>query len=70
MCGPADFEALHTCMTRVAELSAAGVTTYAVCKTASLCRQLRTKREEQEETALRNVPAALAEEDSSGHSNT
>lgn len=70
MCGPADFQALHTCMDRVAEFSAAGVATYAIYKTASLCRQLRTKQEEQKETALRNAPAALTEEGSSGHSNT
>ena len=70
MCGPPDFEALNTCMTRLAELSAAGLTTYAACKTASLCRQLRTKRKEQEETALRDVPAGLAGEGLSGRSST
>jgi hypothetical protein len=70
MCGPADFEALHTCVTRLAELSVAGVTTYSVCKTASLCRRLRPKREGRRAKALRDVPGRLAAEGSSGQLNT
>lgn len=65
MCGPADFEALHTCIIRLGELSVAGLTTYSVCKTASLCRKLRPRQEEQEADPLRNVPGRLATEDSS-----
>jgi len=66
MCGPADFGALSTCIIRLAELSAAGLTTYSVCKTASLCRELRAKRREPREKALPEAPVKLAAEDSSG----
>jgi len=56
VCGPADFDALNTCVIRLAELSAAGLTTYSVCKTASLCRQLRAKRGGREKKETRNMP--------------
>ena len=69
MCGPPDFGALHTCVIRLAELSAAGLTTYSVCKTASLYRRLRRKREKQQERALQSLPGRLAAEGSSGHPN-
>lgn len=69
MCGPADFEALSTCITRVAELSAAGLTTYSVCKAASLCRELRPNREKRKESGLRNAPGKLVAEGSSGRHN-
>ena len=67
MCGPADFEALHTCIIRLAGLSAVGLTTYSVCKTASLRRERRQKREKRAERALPDLPGGLAAEDSSGH---
>ncbi len=70
MCGPADFDALHICVTRLAELSAAGVTGYSVYKTASFWRKVHPKREEREEGALENMPGRLVVEGSSGHPNT
>jgi hypothetical protein len=45
MCGPADFGALHTCVTRLAGLFAVGVTTYAVCRTVSFCRERKLKQQ-------------------------
>jgi|GEM_PF-6170392 len=62
MCGPPDFEALHTCVTRLAELSAAGVTTCSVCMAASLCRRCRGKRGERDDGILCDVPGRLAVE--------
>lgn len=52
MCGPPDFGALNLCVTRLAELSAAGIGIYSGCKTISLCRKLRAKREKREEKVL------------------
>jgi hypothetical protein len=69
MCGPPDFAALGTCIIRLAELSAAGLATYSVCKTASLGRELRPKREELAEDTPRKGSDRLAPECSSGHSN-
>lgn len=65
MCGPADFGALHTCIVHLAELSAAGVATYSVCTTASLCRKLRPRPRRPHERALRTIPGRLAAEASS-----
>jgi hypothetical protein len=45
MCGPPDFGALNTCLIRLAELSAAGLATYSVCKAASLARKLRAEHD-------------------------
>jgi len=59
VCGPADFDALNTCVIRLAQLSAAGLTTYSVCKTASLYRQLRAKRGEREKKVARNIPGRV-----------
>ena len=70
MCGPPDFGALHTCVIRLAALSAAGLTTYSVCKTASLCRRIHRKREKQQGRVLQNLPGRLAAEGSCGHANT
>lgn len=67
MCGPPDFAALETCIIRLAGLSAAGLGTYAVCQTASLCRKLGPKREKQEERASQVAPARLAAEGHNGH---
>jgi len=41
MCGPADFGALHTSLARLAALFAGGVTTYAIYKIVSVCRERR-----------------------------
>lgn len=68
MCGPADFAALNTCIIHLAELSVAGLATYSVCKTASVCRELRTKRTPPKETA-RDLPGRLIAENPSGHPN-
>ena len=70
MCGPPDFEALSTCVTRIAALSAAGLTSYSICKTASLYRRLRSKRKERGAKALPAMPAILAAETLSGQPNT
>jgi len=70
MCGPPDFAALDTCIIRLAELSAAGLGTYSVYKTASLCRQLRPKRQKQEARALRSAPGGPAAEGFGGHPST
>jgi hypothetical protein len=45
MCGPPDFGALNTCLIRLAELSAAGLATYSVCRAASLARKLHAERD-------------------------
>ena len=68
MCGPPDFEALATCMTRLVELSAAGLATYSVCRTASLARELRRRRARREDKPLPDLPGRLAVEGSRGHS--
>ena len=70
MCGFTDFEALNTCITRLAELSAAGAATYSVCKAVSLCRELRPGQEQRQEPASRDVPGRLAVEGSSGPTDT
>jgi hypothetical protein len=69
MCGPADFGALHTSLTRLAALFAGGVATYAVSRLVSLCRRLRVKRRTQEEVRshlLRALPVQVSGE----HSNS
>jgi len=69
MCGPPDFAALGTCAIHLAELSAAGLATYSVCKATSLCRELARERPEQEESALRNGRGRPVAEGLGGHSN-
>lgn len=69
MCGPPDFVALDVCITRLAELSAAGLATYSVCKTATLCRGLRSRRKKLGKSALPNGPGSLAAEGPNGPSN-
>lgn len=66
MCGPADFQALSTCVTHLAELSTVGLTTYVVCKTTSFCRELDTERREREENASQNMPGQVVAEASNG----
>jgi hypothetical protein len=54
MCGPADFEALQTCIVRVLALSSAGLGTYVVRQTVQALSDLRGKKPER----LEAVPAA------------
>ena len=70
MCGPPDFAALETCIIRLAELSAAGLGTYAVCRTASLCRELGPKRGKRQKKALQDTPARPLAEGPNAHPNT
>jgi len=51
MCGLVDFDALHTSLTRLAGLSVAGITAYAVSKTVSICRRQKTKAAARERKA-------------------
>ena len=69
MCGPADFDALRTCATRLAELSAAGLTTYSVYKTASIYRDFCKKLREWVKDGRQRLPAGLAADTSSAHPN-
>lgn len=67
MCGPPDFDALQTCVTRVAELSAAGLTFYAVHRTIRLIGEW--KKEKAEQPGARREPAVpilMAEVEHSG----
>jgi len=66
MCGPADFDALHTCICRLAEISAAGLTSCAAYRAVSVCREPRAKRDEQEERPLPGMPGQPAVEGASG----
>jgi hypothetical protein len=43
MCGPADYEALYTCAERLAALSAAGLSTYALGQLAEVVRKTRQR---------------------------
>jgi len=43
MCGPADYAALRTCLERLAALSAAGLSTYAVHQVADMARRTRRR---------------------------
>ncbi|GAF92283.1 unnamed protein product [marine sediment metagenome] len=58
MCGPADFSALSSCLTRVAVISAAGSTAYAVYKAKQLlCRRQESKKlEEQKSLSQPKLP--------------
>lgn len=60
MCGPADFVALQTCISRVAGLCVVGVTSYAVYKAVALYRDRPLNRTGQQETATGNPPNRLA----------
>jgi len=70
MCGPPDFEALQTCVTRLAELSLAGAVTYSVCKASSLRGKLRPKGDDRRQRASRDLPCGFGAEGSSGQTNT
>jgi hypothetical protein len=60
MCGPPDFDALHTSILRLAELSAAGLTGYSVYRVVSLCRTLAPRRRVQKGHRSRHLPRDLA----------
>ena len=64
MCGLVDFDALHTSITRLAGLSVAGITTYAVSKTVSICRREKAKAEARERKAPAEAPRKIALADS------
>jgi hypothetical protein len=69
MCGPADFAALHTSLTRLAALLGGGVATYGLCKLVSFYRRLRLKRSTEEQARsplLRSLPLQVSGE----HSNS
>jgi hypothetical protein len=70
MCGLVDFEALQTCITRLAALLVAGISGYAVCKAISFYRERNLKRERQEEEVLSPLPCGLAVRDSGERSNS
>ena len=59
MCGPADFGALHTCIVRLAELSAVGLAGYSVYQTGVICRELCRRRAKRDQSVLRDLPARL-----------
>lgn len=69
MCGPPDFGALNTCIIRLAELSAAGVGTYAVYRTACFCREFHSRCQGRETKARRKLRGGLIAESASGHGN-
>ncbi|MBN1629176.1 MAG: hypothetical protein JW990_05405 [Thermoleophilia bacterium] len=52
MCAPADFDALHTCILRVLELSTAGLATYAIHWTIRLVTAPRRETPERPEVPL------------------
>ena len=70
MCGPADFEALHVCITRLALLSAAGLATYSVRKAASPGRPALPEQREQRDSVRQEPADRLAAEGSSGRPGT
>jgi len=52
MCGPADYDALQTCILRMMEVSAAGLTTYALHQTVRHFGALRKDRPKLPESLL------------------
>jgi hypothetical protein len=64
MCGPVDFDALNTSITRLAGLSVAGIATYAVSKTVSIYRRQKTKAEARERKAPARARRRIALADS------
>jgi hypothetical protein len=70
MCGPADFEALQTSITRLTALCAAGVTAYAVYRAVSFYRERRLKRHNQEKRTTGDLLPRFAVQASSERSNS
>jgi hypothetical protein len=52
MCGPADFEALQLCMTRLSALAGVGLSAYAAHRAATLAREIRADRAERRRAGL------------------
>ena len=65
MCGPANFEAFYTCVAHIAELSAAGLTSYAVYRSGLLSRYLRPQQQPKDglQTEVEMVAAPTPERD-------
>ena len=70
MCGPADFEALQTCMTRLAGLSAAAIATYAACKAVSFYRKRNLERHDQQKKTTGGLLPRFAVQGSGERSNS
>ncbi|HUU83345.1 MAG TPA: hypothetical protein VM243_07560 [Phycisphaerae bacterium] len=70
MCGPPDFAALETCVIRLAELSAAGLGTYAVCQTAAMCRGFASGRGKRQKKTSPHPPARPVAEGPNDHLDT
>lgn len=60
MCGPVDFGALQTCITRLAALLVAGIAAYGVCRAISFYRERNLERDRQEKEVLSHLPCGLA----------
>lgn len=61
MCAPADYDALFTCVSHLAELLAVGLGTFALHHTIRLLDPLRAERVEQREARLRFSNDVVAE---------
>jgi hypothetical protein len=70
MCGPADFEALQTSITRLLALWAAGIAAYAVRKALCFYRERRLKRHKQEQRAAAGALPRFAVQGSGERSNS
>ena len=68
MCGPVNFDALHTCTARLAGLSAAGLAAYAIHRTRSLRRALRSLLATRGAGGRARASRRLATEDPDGRS--
>jgi hypothetical protein len=66
MCGPADYEALNTCVVRIAGLSAAGFSAYMVHRATGFYRGLKRKRISRVSSAPIRSPRKLTTESSGG----
>ena len=65
MFGPANFEAFYNCIAHIAELSAAGLTSYAVYRSGLLQRYLQPQQQPEDGLqAETEMAAALAPESS------
>lgn len=61
MCAPADYDALQTCVSHLAELLAVGLGTFALHHTIRLLDKIRTESVEQREARLRFSNDVVAE---------
>ena len=68
MCGPADYDALRTCVTRLLGLSAITLVVFAVRQTAQHLAELRSERSKWSLARLKPGPSGpLARLESRGH---